>query len=282
MPGGTACLDLDPASCAAAGGTSAGSGTTCATAPCALATVACCAADGSCQDVGRQSCAAARGTAQAAGSLCSTATCPVVTGACCIDTPFGITSNTHGYAECVADRGAFGGAGSTCARVGCAVSQACCQSDGTCTDGTGESCLLMRGVGLGAGTSCASLPCSGPSLPGETPDGTARLPGLPLRVRKSSAGTGLVLDWSPSCSPSAVDATVHQGRIGAWYSHDQVLCGTGGALVTATLTPASGGTYYLIVPVTLAAEGSYGRDSRGRERPRSLTTCVAAQVLGCP
>ena len=284
MPGGTACLDLDPGSCASAGGTPAGAGTTCAMRPCPLAEIACCAADGSCQDLDRQSCAGSRGSAQDAGSRCATSACPVTVGACCVDTPFGTTCETVGAAQCTADRGTFAGTGTNCARVACGSTQACCLRDGTCADATGEGCLRMGGLALGVGSSCAATPCGGgPAMPGETPDGTTRRPGAPLRVRKSPSASGdLVLDWSPSCSPSAVDATVHEGRIGAWYSHDVRLCGTAGALVTATLTPGPAGTYYLIVPVTAAAEGSYGIDSRGSERPRSGTTCAPAQVLGCP
>jgi hypothetical protein len=114
------------------------------------------------------------------------------------------------------------------------------------------------------------------------PNGTAGRPGAPLTVRKAAATPDLVMRWSTSCSPEAIDYTVQEGAIGSWYSHSAVLCDTGGALVNATLTPGDGSRYFLVVPVTVAAEGSYGLDSLGRERPRSSATCRPTRILGCP
>jgi hypothetical protein len=141
---------------------------------------------------------------------------------------------------------------------------------------------MAGGTPQGVGTTCAGTSCAALAFPGHVPNGTASRPGVPLKVRKGAAAPELVLSWSVSCSPDAREYTVHEGRIGSWYSHDALLCTTAGALVTATVTPGAAGRTYVIVPVTAEAEGSYGVSSFGVERPVSGMTCLPVQVLGCP
>lgn len=120
---------------------------------------------------------------------------------------------------------------------------------------------------LTAGSTC---PCtSWGAIPGRVPDGRVVLGSL-LRVGKS--GANVALSWGASCSDDATDYTVHRGTIGTWYSHSAVACSTGGVTGT-TLAPGAGSSYFLVVPVTDDAEGSYGRNRAGVERPTSAATC---------
>jgi hypothetical protein len=126
----------------------------------------------------------------------------------------------------------------------------------------------------------STCPCtSWGSIPGRVPDGDTFLGSL-LRAGKS--GTDIVLSWGASCSGSANDYTVHKGTLGTWYSHQAVVCSTGG--VTSTiLAPGAGSSYFLVVPVTDDAEGSYGTNSAGQQRPNSSVSCRAAWVTQqCP
>jgi hypothetical protein len=73
---------------------------------------------------------------------------------------------------------------------------------------------------------------------------------------------------------------VHQGTIGDWYDHTLLQCSTGGATFT-TITPAAGGVYFLIVPLDDDAEGGYGADAFGVQRPSSSMTCRPASDTSC-
>lgn len=75
---------------------------------------------------------------------------------------------------------------------------------------------------------------------------------------------------------------MHEGLIGSYYSHTALVCSTSGAL-SATVMPSLGDRYYLVVPLTADAEGSYGTRSDGEERLDSAATCRAANVIApCP
>jgi hypothetical protein len=75
---------------------------------------------------------------------------------------------------------------------------------------------------------------------------------------------------------------VYTGTFGAWYSHTLRQCSTGGATST-TITPPIADSYHLVVPLSPAAEGSYGRSGDGTERPPMANACFAAQILDpCP
>jgi glucose/arabinose dehydrogenase len=113
---------------------------------------------------------------------------------------------------------------------------------------------------------------SGISGPGRVPDG-GPVPGTPLTVAKSVAIPGsLDLAWGASCGPTAFDYAVYEGAIGSWYSHTGIVCGTAGARA-ATIAPAPGNRYYLVVPMDDQSEGSYGTASSGAERPRPGGHC---------
>lgn len=120
------------------------------------------------------------------------------------------------------------------------------------------------------------------SGPGRVPDGGS-ISGAPLElVKNATVPTDLNLSWSESCTAGATDYSIHEGLLGSWYSHSSHSCTTG-ATLSATITPAGGNRYYLVVPLDGADEGSYGADSTGNPRPSSSVTCRASQrVEPCP
>jgi hypothetical protein len=104
-----------------------------------------------------------------------------------------------------------------------------------------------------------------------------------LTLDKSVLAPGqLDLAWDPSCSPEGVDYAVYEGTLGTWYSHNAVLCTTGG-VGAATVPPGAGNRYYLVVPLSAFREGSFGTDSAGIERPRSGNRCrTERDPSACP
>ena len=123
-------------------------------------------------------------------------------------------------------------------------------------------------------------PIPGFEAPGSIPADVAS--GIPLTIGKNGINPNdLDLDWGPACGAGS-DYSVHEGTIGSWYSHDKRLCTTQGA-TAATLTPGAGDSYFLIVPLDLTREESYGVDSLDIERPPSISTCrPASDNLSCP
>jgi plastocyanin len=113
------------------------------------------------------------------------------------------------------------------------------------------------------------------ALPGAVPD---RLP-VPLQVN-AGAGGSLILTWGASCSPGATAYGIYEGTIpiAGVYDHKSTACPAGTA-TTATITPTAGDHYYLVVPRTAAAEGSYGKDSANQEIPQGAPVCLATQNL---
>jgi hypothetical protein len=180
---------------------------------------------------------------------------------------------------CELDGGIAQGPGTSCGGLVC-LAQACCLGDGSCAEAEPDVCDRVGGTPQGPGTECASTSCA--TGPGAVPNGTPDRPGAPLRIVKDATPADIVLAWSPSCSPDATDYAIYEGVLGTWYSHDVLLCGTPGALTGATVTPGSGGRYFLVVPLTATLEGSYGVDALGAERPLGGLTCLSPRVLGCP
>ena len=92
----------------------------------------------------------------------------------------------------------------------------------------------------------------------------------------------ITLNWGDSCVSNDVDYSVYEGCIGQWDTHVDYACSTAGQ-TTYTLEPYFDPTYYLVVPKSDDAEGSYGRDSNGLERPQGAGICEF-QVLSpsCP
>jgi hypothetical protein len=118
-----------------------------------------------------------------------------------------------------------------------------------------------------------------PAIAGSVPDGMGA-PGTALMLQPGPGGT-LRLDWSPSCLASDVDYAVYEGTIGNFTSHLPVACSTSGA-TSLTIVPGAGDTYYLVVPHSASAEGSYGRASGLLERPPSAAACFPRATVACP
>jgi hypothetical protein len=104
-----------------------------------------------------------------------------------------------------------------------------------------------------------------------------------LDVGKSGTTPGdLILDWAASCSPGAVDYAIYEGTLSNFYSHAAADCTDDGDPLTEEIQPGAGDTYYLVVPLTAGAEGSYGASSSA-ERPQGTAACRAPQVIAaCP
>ncbi len=119
-------------------------------------------------------------------------------------------------------------------------------------------------------------------------DGAGSVP-ITLTLGKAPASGGdLQLSWAASCSPAAQGYGIYEGVIGAWYGHTLLDCNDDGSDFIEQITPAAGNSYYLVVPRTVTAEGSYGKCSPGfclaaDERPVGSARCVTPQALtGCP
>jgi hypothetical protein len=113
---------------------------------------------------------------------------------------------------------------------------------------------------------------------GHVPDGVT-LPDASLQVEWT--GEAVVLSWGYSCLPEDSDYEIYEGDVGLFYSHGSVACTTGGEL-SYRHTPASGNTYYLVVPSNGAYEGSYGLHAAGMERPTGDPACLPRRVGSCP
>lgn len=104
-----------------------------------------------------------------------------------------------------------------------------------------------------------------------------------LTVDKSANAGRLWIRWQPSCSWGATDYGIYEGRIGSWYSHQAIDCTDDGSDLQEEIAPGDGDRYYLVVPWNGDAEGSYGQDYGGAERPVGASACSAAQSLApCP
>ena len=110
---------------------------------------------------------------------------------------------------------------------------------------------------------------------GETPDGLSA-PGIPLSILPLPGGD-VTLSWGASCAAGDTDYEVYEGTIGSFASHIPKICGTGG-LTSATIIPAAGSSYYLVVPRNTIGEGSYGTRSDGAARPASAAPCLPQEV----
>lgn len=112
--------------------------------------------------------------------------------------------------------------------------------------------------------------------------GTVPATGTPLRITK--AGSDLTLTWGASCAATASGYAVYEGtlaalRSGVW-DHVPRTCAAGTDLAE-TLTPGSGGRYYLVAPLSGSFEGTLGLDSAGALRPASAEACAPREEEGC-
>jgi len=101
-----------------------------------------------------------------------------------------------------------------------------------------------------------------------------------LSVTKA-AGDDITLSWGASCTTADFDYAIYEGSIGSFGGHTPYSCSTGGA-TSATVSPAAGGRYYLVVPRNSAGEGSYGLDGNGLERGPNVGACLPQSLGGCP
>jgi hypothetical protein len=99
----------------------------------------------------------------------------------------------------------------------------------------------------------------------------------PLLLGKTD-GDALHLSWGFSCLPSDLDYEVYEGELGDFTSHAPRFCGTAGE-TEVDLNPEVEQAYYLVVPASANAEGSYGKSSDGTERPPGVPACLG-QVIG--
>jgi hypothetical protein len=104
------------------------------------------------------------------------------------------------------------------------------------------------------------------------------LPGPPLSVTR--AGSDLDLAWAGACS-GATDYAIYEGQLELPRSKLPVQCSTSGA-TNARITPSPGARFYLVVPRTASAEGSYGLTSDAQERPPDAGACLAQSIASCP
>jgi len=100
-----------------------------------------------------------------------------------------------------------------------------------------------------------------------------------LSLRRNPAGH-VVLTWGASCADHVEDYAIYRGSLGDFGSHLPVTCSTNGS-TTWAVESGGGDQYYLVVPRTLDAEGSYGKDSQGNERVPSLQSCLPQSLLDC-
>ncbi|MDX1389874.1 MAG: choice-of-anchor J domain-containing protein, partial [Acidobacteriota bacterium] len=116
-------------------------------------------------------------------------------------------------------------------------------------------------------------------------------PGEPGGLKIWKNESNLELQWAPaSIGCGATEYSVYRGNLTAiragTYAHDTVLsCGTGGTVFSTPLdNPYLGQRdYFLVVAGNGSAEGSYGRDSEGVERPVSGAPCQNIQnAEDCP
>jgi len=128
----------------------------------------------------------------------------------------------------------------------------------------------------------SDCPCLVVASPGQVPDGN-HVPGNQLLLTKNTSDPNDIdLRWDLSCLSAADDYAVQEGKLGSWNTHMPRTCTTGGWL-DYTLTPDSAGRFYLIVPLSPKAEGSYGTDSMGTQRPPSASSCRPRIVVDpCP
>jgi hypothetical protein len=93
--------------------------------------------------------------------------------------------------------------------------------------------------------------------------------------------TRIRIRWLPSTCDAAQDYAIYEGIIGSWYGHQLVACTDADPLLEEDVDTSSGDRYYLVVPLSANAEGSYGTDSGGTERPAGGSRCLDIQAIAC-
>lgn len=232
---------------------------------------------------------------------CLVNTCTATTaGTACLDgDPCNGDETCNGAGSCVAgpplgDRtiNSSAGAGGSISPSG-AVPVACNASQAfTITPAAGHAILdvFVDGSSVGAVSSYSftnvvadrTIAATFRAIVGAVPDRLSL--GTPFTIVKNGGNPDhLDLSWGDSCGAAQTDFALYEGTVGTWYSHTPRICSTGNASFISDLTPAAGLTYYLAVPRSATAEGSYGTDSTGAQIPQGAGSCLQIwDTATCP
>lgn len=145
--------------CSVGGGSFAGEGVVCEDAECPQPG-ACCFGDGTCRQLTGVDCVDSNGTYNGDNTSCSGVTC-TPTAACCYTLFSQRNCQVLSQAQCAGlSQSVWGTPGSTCVPNACDVG-ACCDFDGTCTNGLRANCEATDyGLFQGAGSDCATATCT--------------------------------------------------------------------------------------------------------------------------
>ena len=94
---------------------------------------------------------------------------------------------------------------------------------------------------------------------------------------------GIIFQWGAPCNTETTPGqrfSVYRGDIGDFTNYTSETCSSDGA-VSHLLAGASDNSFFLVVPSTSAAEGSYGQTSTGAERPPAFAACRPQSVAEC-
>ena len=97
---------------------------------------------------------------------------------------------------------------------------------------------------------------------------------------KKALGASYRMSWNTGCSANDGDYAVYQGTLGDFTSHVPLVCTTNGQKFHV-FTPGPGNLYYLVVPKSSNAEGSYGTNSQNIERSPSASACAPQSIDPC-
>ena len=105
-----------------------------------------------------------------------------------------------------------------------------------------------------------------PGAPGE-----AAPPSAPMTAAWNGATGTIDIGYDPACD--ATDHTIYYGDLAdvASYTWSGAACGVG-TTGSASFDPGPGDVFFVIVGVAASAEGSYGADGAGAERPEDVAT----------
>jgi hypothetical protein len=105
-----------------------------------------------------------------------------------------------------------------------------------------------------------------------------------IRAAGGAIESGSVrLEWDDPCNMQATpnqDYAIYTGALGDYLNPTALTCSTDRA--KSYLFSGSDDAFFLVVPTTMAAEGSYGLDSDGVERPPAVAACKPQEIGACP
>jgi hypothetical protein len=97
-------------------------------------------------------------------------------------------------------------------------------------------------------------------------------------------GGSVLLEWGAPCNDGNVpnqDFAVYHGLLGDFADFASLTCSTGRDSAYLAAGPPDG-SFFLVVPMTSVAEGSYGRDGYGVERVPATAPCKPQSIGTCP